>query len=219
MIKPIPIRIILADDHEIFRDGFAGLFRDDEEIVLVAEARNGIQLLAMVDQHQPDVVLTDIKMPEMDGVAATKEIGRLYPAVNVIALSMFDDDAHVVEMLQAGAIGYLLKNAHKKEIIEAIHAVHRGEAYYCSQTSFRMARLIAATRLPRDQRSKVVFSEKEKEVMQYICREFNNMEISEALHLSVRTIEGYRKSILEKSGARNMIGAVIYAIRQGIYQP
>ncbi len=213
-----PIRIILADDHEIFRDGFAGLFREDEEISLVADARNGVQLLAMIDQFKPDVVLTDIKMPEMDGVTATREIVRRFPTVNVIALSMFDDDAHVVEMLQAGALGYLLKNAHKKEIIEAIHVVHRGEAYYCSETSFRMARLIAS-RLPADKQARVQFSEKEKEVMQYICREYNNMEISAELHLSVRTIEGYRKSILEKSGARNMIGAVIYAIRQGIFEP
>ena len=215
-----PINIILADDHEIFRDGFASLFKKPYGITLVAEARNGIQLVSLVETHNPDVVLTDIQMPDMDGIEATRIIASKFPHVGIIALSMFGDDYLVMDMLEAGAKGYLLKTAHKQEIIDAIRTVARNEPYYCSATSLKLAKLIASSRFHNNKgMDKPVFSEKETEIIRLICKECSNKDISESLHLSIRTIEGYREKIMEKTDARNIAGIVVYAIRHGIFKP
>ncbi|MBK7290109.1 MAG: response regulator transcription factor [Chitinophagaceae bacterium] len=214
------INIIMADDHEIFRDGFAVMFRRSTDIKLIAEARNGRQLVTLVEKHNPDIVLTDIKMPDMDGVEATRIITNKFPQVGIIALSMFDDDNLIIDMLDAGAKGYLLKNAHKKEIIEAIRTVNRNDPYYCNHTSAKLAALIATSRFnPNKPVDKIAFNEKELEVMRFICKQFSTKEISEAMHLSGRTIEGYREKILEKTLARNTAGIVVYAIQHGIFKP
>ena len=215
-----PINIILADDHEIFRDGFAAMFKKPSGITMVAEARNGLQLVSLVEKLQPDIVLTDILMPEMDDLEATRIISAKFPAIGIIALSMFNDDHLIIDMLEAGAKGYLLKNAHKKEIMEAIRTVARHEPYYCSQTSLKLARLIASSRFaPGRPAEKQGFTEKENEIIRLICQQCSNKEISEKLHLSIRTIEGYREKILEKMDAKNTAGIVVYAIRHGIFKP
>jgi len=212
------LKIILADDHEIFRDGFRGFLENQEKIDLVAEASNGEQLVALAGRYLPDVILTDIKMPEMDGIEATRIISRLYPQIGIIALSMFGDDNLVIDMLEAGAKGYLLKNAHKKEILEAITTVAKNHPYYCSKTTIKLAQLIAHSRFdPEHLRERQIFNPREKEIMQLICREFSNKEISAALNISVRTVEGHRERILEKINCRNTAGIVLYAIRHRIF--
>ncbi len=214
------INIIMADDHEIFRDGFAVMFRKPSGIKLLGDARNGQQLVMLAEKLKPDVILTDIKMPGMDGIEATRILTEKLPQAAIIALSMFDDEPLVLDMLKAGAKGYLLKNAHKKEIIQAIHTVNDNKEYYCSQISARLARLIAASGIAGDGDAiRYAFSEKEMEIMRLICREFTNDEIAKELHLSVRTIEGYREKIMEKTAARNVAGLVVYSIRNGIFKP
>lgn len=213
------INIIMADDHEIFRDGFAVMFRKPADIKLIAEAKSGTQLIALVEKHNPDVVLTDIKMPDMDGIQATRLLAENFPHIGIIALSMFDDEEQIIDMLEAGARGYLIKNAHKREIIEAIRTVNNNEPYYCNHTTAKLAAMIASSRFnPNRKIEKVSFSDKEREIMQLICREFSTKEISELMHLSSRTIEGYREKILEKTHARNTAGIVVYAIRHGFYK-
>ncbi|MFL5740985.1 MAG: response regulator [Flavisolibacter sp.] len=214
-----PIRIILADDHEIFRDGFKAMLRKQPSVQLIAEAGDGATLLKLVIALKPDVVVTDIKMPIMDGVQVTKELKRISPSPGVIALSMFDEENLIVDMLEAGAQGYLLKNAHKDEIIEAIKSVHEGSNYYCNHTSAKLASMIAhspfgGARQPK----KIEFSEREFSVIRYICEEMSNKQIAGELHLSIRTIEGYRDRIQEKIGAKNAAGIVVYAIRNNIYK-
>jgi DNA-binding NarL/FixJ family response regulator len=214
------INIIMADDHEIFRDGFSALFRRSSEIKLLAEARNGQQLITLAGKLNPDVILTDIKMPGVDGIEATKVITARHPHIKIIALTMFDDDNLIIDMLEAGASGYLLKNAHKKEIIEAIRAVNRNEHYYCNQTTAKLAKLIAASRFnPRSTTGKDLFTGREKEIIIQICQGSMNKQISEKLFLSIRTIEGYRATIMEKMDVKNTAGIVVYAIRHGIFKP
>jgi DNA-binding NarL/FixJ family response regulator len=221
MIKSAsPIRIVLADDHEIFRDGFKVMMRKQPAIQLIAEAGDGEELVDVVRQHQPDVVVTDIKMPKLDGIQATKRLLEEFPALKVIALSMFDEESLIVEMLETGAKGYLIKNAQKEEIVEAIKTVFAGDVYHCATTTVRLAHFIAKSNYnPYRKEAPPELSEKEKEVILCICKQMSNKEIAETMHLSVRTIEGYRDRIQEKIKAKNVAGVVVYAIKHKIYQP
>ena len=213
------IKIVVADDHEIFRDGFAGMLKKQPDIVLVGQAENGKQLLAVVDKTQPDVVLTDIKMPVMDGIAATQALTKKYPEMQIIALSMFNDDHYVLDMMEAGAKGYLLKNAHKNEIIDAIRTVNKNELYYCKETSLKLIHLMANRKIAEHTEEPVAsFNAKEMEIINLICKESSNKDMSGELHLSVRTIEGYRKRIQEKMKVKNAVGIVVYAIRHKLVQ-
>lgn len=219
MKQPV-IKVLIADDHEIFRDGLKLMLGGVDTIDLAGEAANGKELAALVDKVKPDVVVTDIKMPVMDGPQVTRYIIENHPLVKVIALSMFDDEELILEMLEAGATGYLLKNADKAEVIDAIHSVHGNTPYYCKSTSGKLVKLIAYSRANmQKQKKEAEFTEKEKEIIRLICKEYTNKQIGETLFLSTRTVEGYRMKILEKMGAKNIVGIVIEAIRLGIYVP
>jgi DNA-binding NarL/FixJ family response regulator len=214
------IRVVMADDHEIFRDGFKLMLSRNKDIQLIAEAENGRELVELVGIHSPDVVVTDIKMPIMDGIEATKAIKSKFPEVAIIGLSMFDEDDLIIEMLDAGALGYLLKNADKDEVAAAIQAVFRGDHYYCRSTHAKMMQLIAKSRYnPYSRKEKITFAEKEIEIIQLICHEFTNKEIADKLNVSVRTIEGYRLRILERMQVKNTVGLVVYAIKHGLFDP
>lgn len=213
-----PIKIVIADDHPIFRDGFKVLLREQTDIQLVGEANNGEELIQLVKKVQPDVVITDIKMPVMDGIDASKFLSKHIPDIKIIALSVFNDDYLVVDMLEAGAHGYLLKNTTKQELFEAIKTVASGDVYYCNDTSVKMARLIGLSKFNPYKNTKTPrFSNREMEIMRLICEQFSNKEIAENLHLSIRTIESYREQIFEKTSSRNMVGVAIYAIKHNIY--
>jgi DNA-binding NarL/FixJ family response regulator len=213
------ISVVMADDHEIFRDGFRAMLNKYPGIHLVGEAENGKELITIVEKLKPDVVLTDIKMPVMDGIEATKQLVKMNPDINIVALSMFDEDTLIMEMLEAGAKGYLLKNAHKDEIIEAILHVSEGDTFYCKHTSEKLIRLIAKSSFnPFKKISRPQFSERETQIIKLICEQYANKEIAAMLNLSVRTIEGYREKIQEKAKARNTAGIVIFAIKNQIHK-
>lgn len=219
-LSQTPIKIILADDHEIFRDGFNSILMNQSVIQLVAEASNGRQLLEHTRKFLPDVVLTDIQMPVMDGIEATKEIVKQFPQVGIIALSTFNNDRLIIDMLQAGALGYLLKNASKKEIFEAISTVARHRPYYCSNTNLKLARLIATSTFdPSNPAAGMILTQREIEIIRLICQEYSNKDIASRFNLSTRTIEGYRERILEKTNTNNTVGLVIYAIKNHIFEP
>ncbi len=209
---------MLADDHEIFRDGFRVMCNKIPDIELIGEADNGEALIKLVRQLKPDVVVSDIKMPIIDGVVATSLIHKEFPAIGVIALSMHEEEHQIVDMIEAGAKGYLIKNASKEEISAAIRAVHLNENYYCRASSAKLAELLKASKFRTVKNTKVLFSEKELLVIKYICQELPNWKIAEIMELSKRTIEGYREHILEKTGAKNTVGIVLYAIKHKIYQ-
>jgi DNA-binding NarL/FixJ family response regulator len=157
-------------------------------------------------------------MPVMDGIASTKIVSEKYPSVNIIALSMFDQDNLIIDMLEAGAKGYLLKNADKKEILEAIKSVYNNKPYYCRTTSAKLAKLISKSKFnPYNKNEKPIFSAKEIEIIQLICQENTNKEIGIKLFLSPRTVEGYRLKILEKMNVKSTAGIVIYAVKNGLY--
>ncbi len=215
----VPIRIIMADDHEIFRDGFAAMFRNNKEIELVDQASNGAFLVALVTKHKPDVVLTDIQMDNMDGIEATKIIRKRFPEIPVIAMSMHEDNYSIMEMLKAGAIGYLVKNAGKQVVMEAIRSAYNGENYYCKTTSEKLSALITAGRFDPKNFVSLDFNPTELRIIGLTCNDKDSKQIAEELGISTKSVNQYRMHIMEKAGVKSTAGLIVFAIRNGMYKP
>jgi len=213
------IRVVIADDHDVYRDGLQLLLSKDPGIRVVGEAANGKLLLDLVAELHPDIVITDLRMPVMDGVAAIQELTKLYPSVKAISLSTFDSEHLIVEALEAGAIGYIIKNAQKGEIIDAINTVFNGHPYYCKSTSVRLVKMISNSKFnPYKLKEKELFTEKDREIIRLICEEKSNKEIADSIFIGIRTVEGLRSRIMEKMNVRTPAGIAIYAIKNSLYR-
>lgn len=211
-----PIKIVLADDHQIFREGFKTIFKSEKDLSFVGEAANGNQLCEMVQQHHPDIVITDVAMPGIDGIEASRLIKKKYPSVGIVALSMYADDFYIKEMIEAGASAYLCKNAEKKEMLQCIHTVSAGEYYYTSATLSYFKEMIRMGKSKPSSHSKHI-SAREKQIIQLICKEYSTKEIAAQLHLSIRTVEEHRVRIQKKMGVKNLAGMIIYAIKKKLF--
>lgn len=184
------------------------------DITLVGQAEDGRELISLVEASHPDIIMTDIKMPRMDGIEAAKYLLQKNPDLKIIALSMFDEENLIVEMLETGAKGYLLKNADKQEILEAIIQVYEDKVFYCKSTSARLASMIVKSKFNPYKRSEPVsFTDREREIIRLICQQNTAQEIGDKLFLSRRTVEGYRTKILEKMNVKNTAGVVIFALK------
>ncbi len=211
------ISLVIADDHEIFRDGLALMLTKQSDLSLLGQAEDGNELIELVEKLKPDIVITDIKMPRLDGIAATRVLLQKNPELKIIALSMFDEDNLIVEMLEAGAKGYLLKNADKKEILDAIVTVYEDNIFYCRHTSARLASMIVKSKFdPQKKKTELIFTDREKEIIKLICRQFTAQQIGDVLYLSKRTVEGYRTKIMEKMDVKNTAGVVIFALKNNL---
>lgn len=218
MEQTTQITVIIADDHDIYRDGLSMLLTKDPLIKVIGDAANGKQLLRLYREFQPDIIITDLRMPELDGVSAIREIVQLKQGAKIIALSTFDSDTMVTDALEAGAMGYIVKNAARGEITEAIRMVYAGIPYYCKTTSSRLVRLIAKSDFnPYNQSAQKLFSEKEREIIKLICLEKTSKEIGDTLFISPRTVEGHRTKILEKMNVKTTAGIAIYALKNGFF--
>lgn len=212
------ISIIIADDHQIFRVGFKNVIANQKKVHLafVAEACNGLELVEQVALHQPDIVITDINMPLMDGIQACRIIKESNPSTKVIALSMYDDDGLVLEMVRAGASGYLAKNAEQEEVLSAIKNVSEGFTYFKRE----MTTPIVATGNCNPVNPKGVsiaqFTPTEIALIKLICKQLTNKEIAHLLKLSTRTVEDYRRRIQERINAKNGVGIVLFALENGL---
>ena len=208
------IRLVIADDHEIFRDGLSLMLSKQTDMQLAGQASNGRELISVVNDVKPDVVITDVKMPIMDGIEATRSLLTQNPDLRIIALSMFDEENLIVDMLEAGAKGYLLKNADKSEILEAIHSVYDDKPYYCHHTTSKLASMISKSKFnPYKRKEPQAFTDREIEIIRYICQQLTAQQIADKVFLSKRTVEGHRTRILEKMNVRNTAGVVIYALK------
>lgn len=213
------IRIAIADDHAIFRQGLATALGAFPSLELVGQAGNGEELLDVVQAKQPHLVLTDIQMPVMDGVQATALIGQQHPRTKVIALSMFEGEHWVLQMLQAGARGYLLKNTDPGELHSAIQVVVQNGSYFGPPT---LSRLLSQTPLEiekqkeKEKDSSAPMTDKELQIMRLICRQLSNNEIAEQTRSTLRSVESARERIQAKIGTRNMVGIALYAVKKGI---
>lgn len=213
------IRILLADDHTIFREGLKTILKPVKHIEVVGAASDGEQLIHAVLNAKPDVVLTDIMMPGIDGVTATVHLSKHAPESKIIALTMYDQESLVTDMIDAGALGFLLKNATREELVTAIETVGRNTPYFCKEISDRLRNMVSRkTVRPFKPLSNLTFTEREKEIMRMLCMERTSKEIASDLRISKRTVEGYRSKIMDKIGAKSIAGVITYAVTRGIYQ-
>jgi DNA-binding NarL/FixJ family response regulator len=211
------ISVVIADDHELFLDGLVMLIQSLDDIELIGTASNGHELINMVKKLAPDVVLTDINMPLIDGIEATKKISAKFPKVRVVALTMYDEGEQIIEMIEAGAMGYLVKNASKEEINEAIISVYNNISYFCKQTTLKISQLVSSRGLKHSKETNnAVFKEVEKEIIRHICNGLTSKEIGVLIHLSYRTVEGYRVKIQEKMNVSNIAGIIKYALKHNL---
>ena len=211
-----PIRIVIADDHALFRQGLFSFIENTPSFTVVGQASNGLELIDVVDEYKPDLVLTDIQMPVMDGVCATEKIIKNHPHTGVIALSTYDYEQYVLQMIAAGARGYLFKNAESTEIIYAIKRVSNNENYYPPALYQKLLKHITHSKKTGYTIKSPSFTEKEILVMKMICHQHCTKEIAVKLNSTVRSVESARERIQNKIGARNMIGIVVYALECGI---
>jgi len=208
------VKMIIADDHDIFLDGLISIFEKEKLFNIIDKANNGLELLECLKNQHPDIILIDIQMPKMNGIEATKIIKEKYPHIGILALTFRDDDDSLIEMIEAGANGYIVKSAHKNEIIEGISAVYNGSNFYCKNMNLKLVELAKKNTFNRHTRTaKVSFTEKELKIIEYTCKEFSAQEIADQLGGSKRTIENQKVKIQEKMNVHTSTGIVVYALK------
>jgi len=212
------INVIITDDHKLFRKGIIALLEDFDFIGETNEASNGAELIDLLAKMKalPDVILLDLRMPVMDGVEAHKKIRKLYPEIKVIILTMEDDEQYILHLISEGVNGYLLKNADPDEMEKAILKVVENGYYFSENISTMVVKGMVKKDIT-EALPNLDFSERELQILELICKEFTAAEIAEKLNLSARTVEGYRQKLIDKSGAKNVAGLVIFAVKNSLF--
>jgi NarL family two-component system response regulator LiaR len=214
------IRILLADDHVMLRQGTVALLQREADIEVVGQADNGRQAVELAHRLRPDIVVMDVRMPELSGVEATRQIRERFPAVQVLVLTAHDDEQYIFSLLEAGASGYLLKNAPISELVKAIHQVHEGK----SPLSPAIARKIVVRMSSNDEASpdstqenenRSSLTARELEVLQLLAQGMSNRAIAESLTISDRTVHAHLSNIFSKMGVSSRLEAVLSAIQRG----
>ena len=208
------IRVLLVDDHIILRAGLKSIIQEIPHLQVVGEARTGLEALEILSQKEVDIALMDIQMPEMDGIACTKEIVMHYPNTQVIAVTMHNGEEYVQKMLSAGASGYIPKHACEASFSEAIDAVYTGDHYFENSIVQNLSKISEA---PGDDFfSPMNLSDRERDVLRLIIEEKSNSEIAEELFISIRTVDAHRRNLLKKTGSKNTVGLTKYALRHAL---
>jgi DNA-binding NarL/FixJ family response regulator len=210
------INVIIADDHVLYRAGVKTALSSKKDIKIIAEADNGSLLMALLKNIQADVILLDIQMPVMDGIATLAEVKKLYPSIKVIMLTMMDDHSMITKLMELGANSYLTKTSDSEIIYEAIKTCHEQEYYFNALTNkallnnLRQKNPVLPQKLFADEAR---LSEKEITVLKLMCEEKSTREIAEAVELSPRTVEAIRDKLKTKTGSRSTAGLIMYAIK------
>ncbi|PWN05674.1 response regulator transcription factor [Rhodohalobacter mucosus] len=213
------IKILLADDHKIVRDGIKLMLESQAGIDVVAEAEDGMEVLKKLDHQVVDLIVMDINMPEMDGITATRAIKEKYPDLKVLALTMSNDDLHIRQMIQAGASGYIMKSAGRNELKEAIHTIMDGKHYFSDEATQSIMMDLVKGKGKSSSPDPIHITDRELEILELIVQEYTNQEIAEKLYISSRTVDAHRRNLLQKTGARNTAGLVKYAFQHNLVSP
>lgn len=217
---PMP-KIILVDDHDIFRNSLKSMLSLDNIAKVIDEAENGKELLEKLESSNPDLVLMDIEMPVMNGIEATKKALKKYPELNILVLSMFGEERYYVELIEAGAKGFILKNAKKKELENAIKEVSQGNSYFSNDLLRGIIARIGNYDISpaiKHKHKHISFTEREIEILQHMCQGLSTTEMADKMFLSAKTVENYRVKLLAKTECKNAVSLVVYAIKNKIIE-
>ena len=210
------IKILIADDHAVVREGTRQILEQEPDIDVVAEAADGEEAIRLAGSTKPDVAIVDIAMPGVDGIEATKQIKQLYPSVTVLILTAYDDDQFVFGLLEAGAAGYLLKSVRGRELVEAVRQVYAGESVLHPTIARKVLnRFAPAAGRSTEQKSSNILSERETEVLRLATRGLSNQEIASELFLSLRTVQAHLGHIFNKLRVSSRTEAVVRALKEG----
>jgi len=210
------IKILLAEDHVIVREGTRELVQREPDMEVVAEADDGAEAVQLAGKFQPDVVIMDIALPKLNGIEATKQIKALYPATAVLILTAYDNDQYIFALLEAGAAGYLLKTVRGHELIDAIRAVSVGESVLHPKIARKvLSRFMPLATKPSEERVTELLSERELEVLKLAAKGMSNKDIAEQLFLSVRTVQSHLANIFTKLDVGSRTEAILCGLRRG----
>jgi len=210
------IKLIIADDHKIVREGLKAFIAPIPGLEVIGEAANGFEAVDLANRLNPDVILLDLLMPELDGIEATIKIKEQNPNAKIIIITSFLDESKVISAVKAGAVGYLLKDSSPQEIETAIHEVFQGESAFPSRIASILIKEI--NRSQQDVEASASLTQREVEILELISKGYSNKEIADRLYLSVWTVRTYVTTILEKLHVENRTQATLYALRTGIAQ-
>ena len=211
------IRILLADDHTIVRDGLRALLERQTDMIVVAEAADGREAVLLATEQKPDVVLMDIAMPNMNGMEATRRIVAVNPRTAVVILSMHQDESYVLRSLKAGARGYLLKDSLRSDVIQAVHSVYGGRGFLTPKISQMLQEEYVHNLEQRGLDDTYdLLTNREREILQLVAEGRTNKEVANLLNISVTTAETHRGNLLQKLGLHSVPELTLYAVRKGI---
>ena len=211
------INIVIAEDNKIYREGLKLCLSSDEKLKVIAEADNGEELMKVLENNHADVILMDLNMPVMDGMEATKQVRKKYENIKVLVVTMYDSDKFIINLMENGANGYLLKNADPKEIIRAIYTVYENGYYFNDLVNKALLKkLVVKNDLRPSFNEGIHLTQREQEVLKLICEEKTAAEISNEIYISPRSVEGIKQKLIEKVGVRNTAGLVMFAVKNGI---
>ncbi|WP_317897930.1 response regulator transcription factor [Aurantibacillus circumpalustris] len=210
------IRVLIADDHQMFIDGIKSLLVNNKRIQIIGEAHNGFEVTEFVNKQKVDLILLDMSMPVMDGMEAMKIVKQKFPDLKIIMLTMFSTRDQIEKLLRAGADGYVLKNTGKEELVLAIETVMKGESFFSKEVTEQIMAGIQKKKVANRNAMIVELTEREKDVLKLIVKEHTTQEIAEKLFISTNTVETHRKNLVSKLNVRNVAGLVKYALQNGL---
>lgn len=208
-------KLLIVDDHKMFRSGLRFILSDIPEIEIIGEAANGLELLEILKDNVVDIILMDINMPKMNGIEATSEALKIDPTLNIIVLSMHGEEAYYDQMIAAGVKGFLLKNSDVDELKLALHAIINGGTYFSQEL---LVSILDKKKSKALQNDLVKFTQREMQVLKLICEGFSNVDIAKKLFISQRTVDRHRANLLSKTSCHNSISLVMYAIKNKIIE-
>ena len=212
------IKILIADDHRMFVDGLVSILKAETDIKVIYTCYNGVDIFKVLKKEPVDVILLDINLPELNGIEFTKKINKEYQDVKILALSMHNEESFVTEILKHGALGYILKNTDRNELVTAIRTVSNGQTYFSKDVTQTIMKSLVKKDKQKQSFNVIIpkISRREKEVLELIVKEFTTQEIANQLFISLKTVESHRSSLLSKLNVRNTAGLVRMALEHQI---